>query len=135
MTEVIVNKGTLAALKALVNHTPGQNLILRLYKNNKTPAVGDVVGDYTEATFSGYVAQTLTGASWTPTEGNPSVITYPQQTFTSSANQTEQTIYGYYLTQADSGLLIAAERFASSKSITALGATVPVNPRVTGASG
>ena len=104
MLEHMVNKTTLTA----------QNVILRLFKSNTTPAETDTEGTYTEADFTGYAAITLTGASWT--YSHPT-ISYAEQTFTSSANGQSQTIYGYYLTWATSGKLLIAERFAGTAPV------------------
>lgn len=112
MALLFPNGGEDIALAALVNKTAPQNLVLRLYQNNITPGETDTAGTYTEATFTGYSAITLTGATWTSTPGVN--ISYPQQTFTSSANQATQNIYGYYLTQVSSGLLVYAERFSDA---------------------
>ena len=109
MALVVCNGGELIALKALVNHTAqNENLVLKLFKSNTTPAEADVVGTYTEADFTGYAAVTLTGASWVVT-GNP--ITYAKQTFTSTAGSQNQPVYGYYLVRATGGELVYAERF------------------------
>lgn len=133
MTLVFPNVGEEIALKALVNHTAPQNLVLRLFKNDKTPAEGDVAGDYTEADFTGYSAVTLAGGSWSYAAGNPGVISYAQQTFQSSADQSMQNIYGYYLTQVTSGILVAAERFASGPyPIKKNGDYIKPTPRITG---
>jgi hypothetical protein len=83
----------------------------RLFKSNTTPAEGDTAATYTEADFTGYSAITLTGASWTVTGDTAA---YVQQTFTSSANQTLQNVYGYFYVQATSGTLICAERFTDA---------------------
>ncbi len=127
----ITNEGEDIALKALVNHTAGQNLVLRLFKNNFTPADASVAGDFTEATFTGYAALTLTGASWVATPGAPSSIAYAQQTFTSSANQTAQTIYGYYLTQASSGKVVGAQLFTNPRIVENLNDLIKVTPTLT----
>jgi hypothetical protein len=92
------------ALEALVNKTAPQNLVLRLYKNNITPADSDTAGTYTEATFPGYAAITLTGASWNAAASG-SISYSAQQTFTCSGTATDD-IYGYYITQATSGTLV-----------------------------
>ncbi len=132
MAGVLVNQGEDIFLKAGVNKTAGQNLILKLYKNNVTPAEADVEGGYTEADFTGYSNVTLTGASWTATPGAPSQVTYAQQSFTSSADQSTQSIYGYFLVQASSGLLVAAERFSDGPyPISFLGDIVKVTPKIT----
>jgi hypothetical protein len=133
MTLRIPNAAEVIALKALLNHTAGQNQVLRLYTNDKTPAESDVAGDYTEATFSGYATKALTGSSWNFTEGNPSVADYAQQTFTSNAGSQNQNVYGYYITQSVSGALIWAERFTDGPyNVNNNGDEVRVTPRMTG---
>src|SRR5262245_13748294 len=89
-----------------LNKTAPQNLTMRLNKNNLRPAHGDNVNasGYTEATFTRYTSIALTAATWTISTAEPAVASYPQQTFTSSADQTAQLIYGYYLTRADASL-------------------------------
>ena len=97
------------ALEAVVNKTAPQNLVLRLYSNNITPSDTDTAGTFTEATFAGYAAITLTGASWNAASAGS--ITYSsQQTFTRSSTGAGENIYGYYVTQLTSGLLVYAER-------------------------
>jgi hypothetical protein len=112
MALVFPNGGEDIALAALVNKTAPQNLVLRLYQNNVTPSETDTVGAYTEATFTGYGPITLTGATWVTTAGVN--VAYPEQTFTSTTSQATQNIYGYYLTQVSSGLLVYAERFSDA---------------------
>lgn len=105
----VCDGGELLALKALVNHTAqGENLVLKLYKSNTTPAEGDTAITYTEADFTGYSAATLTGSSWVVT-GNP--ITYAKQTFTSTAGSQNQAVYGYYIVRAISLDLVYSELF------------------------
>lgn len=112
MTLLVPNVGEVDMLGMFVNKTTQENLILKLYSNDKTPAEADVAGDYTETDFTGYAAITLTGASWVITPGAPSTASYAKQTFTSSAAQTKNC-YGYFLVGATSGVLKFAERFAS----------------------
>lgn len=100
------------ALEMLVNKTAPQNLVLKLYKNNITPSDTDTAVTYTEATFTGYSAITLTGASWNAASSG--TITYSaQQTFTCTATATDD-IYGYYVVQATSGTLLYSERDGSA---------------------
>jgi hypothetical protein len=115
MALLVPNQGEAIVLSLLVNKTSTytqQDLKLKLYSSNTTPAETDTEATYTEATFTGYAAITLTGANWTVTEGAPSSASYAQQTFTSSAGSQSQNIYGYYLVQATSGKLVYAERFS-----------------------
>lgn len=112
MTLVLPNQGESIALEALVGKTAGQNLVLRLFKSNTTPAETDTEATYTEADFTGYSAITLTAANWSVTGTAPSSAGYAQQTFTSSAGSQNQNVYGYYLTQVTSGKLVWSERFS-----------------------
>jgi hypothetical protein len=102
------DSGENLVLEMLVNKTAPQNLVLRLYRNNITPSDTDVAGTYTEASFPGYAAITLTGASWNAASGG-SIAYGAQQTFTCSGASTDD-IYGYYVTQASSGTLLYSER-------------------------
>lgn len=133
MTMVIPNNGEGDALEYFVNRAAPQNLVLRLFQNNITPAETDVAATYTEATFTGYAAITLTGASWgAPTEGAPSSIAFAQQTFTSTAVQS-QSIYGWYMTRVTSGRIAAAERDASAPfTIAQNGDEIKITPTITG---
>lgn len=133
MAGIIPNNGEGDALEYFVNRASPQNLVLKLFKNDITPAETDTAASYTEATFTGYSAATLTGASWgAPSEGDPSTISYAQQTFTSSADQPLENIYGAYLVRATSGRIAAAERFASAPyGISNNGDNIKVTPTIT----
>jgi hypothetical protein len=115
-------------LKMVTNNTAPLNVILKLYKNNYTPVAGSTEASFTEATFTGYSSIELAGASWGFTQASPSHADYAQQTFTSSADQTAQTIYGYYLVQKTSGYIMGAEAFASPFTIANNGDTIKVTP-------
>lgn len=132
MPLLVPNVGEEVMLRNITNNTSPQNLILRLYSSNTTPAEADVATTYTQATFTGYAAATLTGASWTFTVGAVTYATYAQQTFTSSAVQgATQSIYGYYLTQASSGILMWAERFSDGPyPITNNGDSIRITPYI-----
>lgn len=132
MALLVPNDGEEDALSYYVNKTAPQNLVLRLFKSNTTPAESDTATTYTEADFTGYASATLTGASWTVTPGAPTSATYAQQTFTSSANQASQSVYGYYLTRATSGKIAYAERFSDGPyAISNNGDAIRVTPTIT----
>ena len=108
-----------------------QALTLRLFKNDVTPGETDTAPTYTEATFTGYAAVSLASGDWTLTPGAPSSAVCAQKSFTSSADQAAQTIYGYYLTENGGNTLVASERFATSPVVANNGDVVKVTPTLT----
>lgn len=116
-------------LEMIVNKTAPQNLVLKLFKSNTTPSDTDTAGTYTEATFGGYAAITLTGASWNAASGG-SIAYSAQQTFTCNATATDD-IYGYYVVQAVSGTLVYSERDGSAPfAIRNSGDAVKITPTI-----
>ncbi len=117
-------------LENIVNKTAPQNLVLRLFQSNTTPADTDTAGTYTESTFTGYSAINLTGASWN-SAASGSISYSSQQTFTCSG-ASSQNVYGYYVTQVSSGILMWAERDASAPfAIANSGDAVKITPAIT----
>ena len=105
---------------------------LRLFSNDVTPAETDTVATYTEATFTGYSAITLTGASWSVVAGAPSVATYAEQQFTSTADGQNQSVYGYYMTRNGGTRIVLAERFSNGPyTIANNGDWIKVTPQIT----
>ena len=130
MTLRIPNVGEGLLLGMALGKTAQENQVLRLFSNNKTPAETDTAASYTELSGNGYVPKTLTGASWTITEGDPTVAAYAQQefAFTGAAGD----VYGYYVTGATSGLLLWAERFDDGPyAVAQAGDAIKVTPRMT----
>ena len=123
------DSGENLVLEMIVNKTAPQNLVLRLYKNNITPSDTDTAGTYTEATFPGYSAITLSGASWNAASSG--TIAYgSQQTFTCSGTSTDD-LYGYYVTQATSGTLLYSERDANAPfAIRSNGDNIKITPTI-----
>lgn len=109
MAVLVPNNGEGDALKYILNFASPENLVLRLFTSNTTPAETDTAATYTEATGFGYAAISLTASSWVITEGAPSTAAFPLQTFTFTGGL--GAVYGYYLTRASSGRLFFAERF------------------------
>lgn len=130
MTLKLVNSGEVNALEYITAFSSPENLVLRLFQNDKMPADTDTAADYTEATFTGYAALTLTGASWSVVAGDPSVATCTEQDFTSSADQGMQTIYGYYLTRVTTGDLMWVERLPTPQVIQNNGDRISITPRI-----
>lgn len=132
MALLVPDVGEVLALKAFLNHTAPQDQTLKLFASNTTPAEGDTAVTYTEAAGGGYAAKSLTGTSWTVgTSGGTSTATYAQQTYTfTGALTTNTTIYGYYLVQTTSGVLMFAERAASTFVPAASGDSYAVTPSI-----
>lgn len=130
MPLLVPNNGEGDALEYFVNRAASQNLVLRLFSNNITPAETDTAATYTEFAATGYASITLAGASWgAPSEGAPSSIAYAQQTFTMTG---AGDAYGYYMTRLSSGRIALAERFTGAPfSIPSGGGTIKVTPQIT----
>jgi hypothetical protein len=128
MALLVPNNGEGDALQYYVNRATPENLVLRLFTSNTTPAETDTAATYTEAAGFGYAAVTLTGASWgAPSEGAPSSIAYAEQTFIFTG-----ALYGYYLTRFTSGRIAYAERFSNGPyNIQNNGDQIKVTPTIT----
>ena len=107
MTLVVPNAGEEAFLNLILS----QDYTLRLFTNSVTDADTLETSDFTEATFTGYEAKGLTGASWTITSGDPATATYAVQAFVANADQAPQTVHGYYVTHATTDELRWYEKF------------------------
>lgn len=132
MTLLVPNAGEGRALNNFLNKVAPQDQTMILYKSNTTPAETDTAGSYTESTFTGYAAKSLTGASWTITEGAPTEAAAAAQTFTSSADQASENAYGYMFKQTTSGIILWAERFAAAPyAIANNGDNIVITPKIT----
>lgn len=131
MTIVVPNNGEGDALEYFVNKSAPQNLVLRLYSNNITPAETDTAATYTELVGNGYGPIALAGATWgAPSEGAPSSIAYPEQTFTFTG--AAGNVYGLFCTRATSGRIALAERFTGAPVVVNNnGDTIKVTPQIT----
>ena len=118
------------ALEMMVNKTAPQDLTLKLFKNNITPSDTDVAGTYTESTFPGYASIAITGASWNAAAAG-SITNGTQRVFTCSGAASE-SVYGYYMIQTTSTILLYSERDVNAPfAIAVSGDTVKVTPVIT----
>lgn len=130
MTLLIADVGEVRMLGNIVNKTAPEDLVLKLYTNNITPAETDTAATYTEATGSGYASKALTGASWTVTSGNPSSATYALQTWTFSGAL--GNVYGYFVVETTSTILKWSERATGAPiNIAVSGAKIEMTPAIT----
>lgn len=135
MTLKVPNQGEQDAIEAFLNISPAEDLVLKLYKNDKTPDDADTEADYTEADFVGYDAIPLSPTEWDVTPGDPCVAVQPVQSFISTAGGQSQNVYGYFVIGAISGRLKWAERFTDGPyDIVNLDDEIKVTPRFTGRS-
>ena len=113
------------------------NTQLKLHTNDVTAGLTTsqinalTEASFTEASFAGYTAKSLTGGSWTTTQGDPSTGTYAQQTFTRSSTGTAQLIYGYHVVRASDGKLLWHERLTGPVSVPNLNDTIRITPTIT----
>lgn len=129
MTLLLPNTAQEYILNLLLN----QNLKLKLYSNNHTPAVGDTVGSLTEVTGGGYTEVTLTFANWSVVAGPPAVATYDdyQDFLFTGPTGGPGTIYGYYITDNGETQLIWEERFPTVPLEPINGSVIRIKPRIT----
>lgn len=130
MTLLVPNVGEIEMLKRALNFSATGDVKLRLYKTDVTPVEVDTVSTYTEAAATGYAAITLTGASWSVANvGGVTTAQYALQTF---AVTTQETYYGYYLTDSAGTTLIWAEKFSDGPyAMGTAGGSVKVTPKIT----
>ena len=117
---------------ALGATVPG-NQLLKLFVNSVAPSDTDTAATYTEMTTLGYASKTLTKTSWVTTAGAaglPATSVYAQQTWTFTAG-TAVTVYGYYVLDATTGLLLWAEAFTSPKVVQFAGDQILLTPTIT----
>lgn len=104
---------------------------VKLFKNEKTPSSGDVLADYTEADFTGYVESTA--VTWgTPyvDEVGRAVILGDLKTFAATGSGTTNIIYGYYVVDSAEEVLLYAEKFEEPRDMDETADAIPVIPRV-----
>jgi hypothetical protein len=102
---------------------------LRAYSNNHAPADGDTAGSYTECTFPGYAALTLTTWSAAALDGSNKASTAVSiQTWTAGSIVTPQNVYGIYVTTSAGVLLYAELNPGGVVSISTPGQTYSYTP-------
>ena len=137
MAGIIPNEGEPVWLEAMVGKTAAANTTLCLFTNNYTPIDTTVLADLTEmGAVQGYVAKTLTMASWgsavagtgTGTgTSNQASIAYPQQAWTFDGTGGTVTVYGYHI-KSGGGKLLGAELFTTPQVVVNNGDFIKVTP-------
>lgn len=101
-----------AALVPILQRFLAGDFHYHLYTNNLTPDDASVLGDFTEAAWGGYAAQTVVAADFSLTGVSAHVggVTGLPVTFTNSSGG-DQSAYGYYVTNTGNTQLLACARF------------------------
>lgn len=89
------------------------HLELHLYQNNFTPVAGPMsLGDFVEADFSGYAAETLDAGDWAVPSivANHAQTSQPTKQFTHDGGPTDNNIFGIYVTDQPPTVVLWAER-------------------------
>jgi hypothetical protein len=119
-------------MAALVSNLNGAHVRIKLYKNNLTPTTATVLGDLVECDFAGYVNQEMTGWSVTGVSGHVVSVAADSKTFTRTSTGAAQSVYGYYVTDLASALLLWCERDSlAPRDLIAAGDTYTVVPAMT----
>jgi hypothetical protein len=134
---VLTDVGADEFLKIVFNNdraTADNHFYLRLFCTDVTPAQTGIT--YVQCSGGGYAAKTLSNGSWTVTVGNdPSDAVYTEQDFTFTGTLTTNgTVYGYYVTDGD-GVVLWAEKFATTFTPTANGDKIKMSPKFQMSSG
>jgi len=105
---VVTMTGLQLMLDDLRTHYFNAACLLHLFKNAKTPAIGDNLGMYQECDFPGYAPVAIHSWGTAHDSGSQSSETdHPPVTFTCNGTTVPNTIYGYYVTDGSSNLLWA----------------------------
>ena len=134
MTLLVPNSAEVIIMANLLNIAAPEDLKLKLFSSNTTPAESDTEANYTETTGGGYTDVTLTPANWTTTPGDATVAAYPEHVFDFDGADaaTVGDVYGYYVVQATSGALLWAEVFSGAPlSIQNIGDEIRVTLQIT----
>jgi hypothetical protein len=126
MAAVFPDEGKKLALDILLD--TGRSPKLRLFSNNLTPGVANVVGDFTEATFGGYAAIDLSAMAAAAINGSDQGFKQLlANSFTATGAGLPQTIYGWYITIHNIGgadKLFLCERFPAAQLVASSGDSV-----------
>lgn len=126
MAFVMAEEGAVVVLQTIKDNYADSQWHLRLYTNNHTPDPADDVTDYTAAADIdpvdnlGTYYSTPMGAGDGSAEMHIDELVCPGQTAA-----TVQTCYGYYVYD-DDDILVFAERFTTSVSLSLLGEQVHI---------
>lgn len=103
---------------------------IHLYKNDVTPTIDSVVGDFTEADFDGYASAALVWGAATDVTPEAQIQADPYVSTAGGGLAGPQDIYGYYVLNGAGQLMYAERDPAAPVTISSPGQSYPVLPRV-----
>ncbi len=129
MSVAIPNASRARMLSLIVNAASPEDLVLKLFTNDIVPGEDHASGSYVEAVGFGYAPVALHGKKWKGEKGPPRSVQYAEQTFTFTGPI--GLIYGYYLVQEKSDILMWSERFSDGPyHVVFSGSKIEVTPRL-----
>ena len=130
-TVLVPDVGEVQLLTMALSKATVETQTLKLYKTDVTPAEAHTAASYTEMTGQGYAAKTLARASWSiATATGVTTASYPQQTYTFTGGGPD-TIYGYFVIETTSTVILGAEKFATSQVVQNNGDQILITPKIT----
>jgi len=132
MALVVPNVGEAEMLKRIVGDAT-TDVHLHLFVDNITPDEATVIGDFTEVFSQNYALKPLAGTWTVGTLGDPTPITYPQETWTfdGTGDGLAFSAYGYFVTADDDTTLLWTERFTDAPyNIPDTGGSISITPRL-----
>lgn len=125
----VPNEGEIKLLDKIL-HDGTEVLSLRLFNNNYTPDDATTISNFSEATFTNYVALPISSASFGAAE---TVSDKASSTFGSAqtwtCGSTGDTVYGYFVMDSVSKILWA-EKFGTAR-VVAENDTISIQPSLT----
>jgi len=125
MNLLFPDEGLVTQLTRILNGT----VRYHLYTNNLTPDLDTVLGDLTEAAWTGYASVTKTFSDYTISgvAGHAGYAIAAPTSFSNGSGSPVNT-YGYYVTDSGSTLLLAIARFDGAPLSIAAAGSLPVVP-------
>lgn len=109
-------------LEMQIGRMQPEDLLLHLFVNDHVPHPRDSAEVYAEAQDGGYMAVRMKPGDWTVDPAQPgraAIASYPEVIWTFAGGKF--TIFGYYITTLDTGLLVGGERFDLPRPVEFLG--------------
>lgn len=103
-----------------------------LFKNNFTPDIDTLIGDFVECDFSGYSLNTVAFGTISRDGDDNASSTTETARFQHDGGATSNSVYGWYMLDHFSGTLLRAERFSDApRAMVAIPDEIQVTVRTT----